>query len=425
MIARGATITVDALRVTGGGRMFAVHEGKPVFLWGAIPGERVDARVEHIGKGVISANTIAVHSPSPDRRVVASDWRCGGSVLAHVNYEAQLRMKGQIIEDAFRRIGKMPLSAPPEVIGSPEEGYRMRARLHVRHGRVGFYREGTHELCDAAATRQLLPSTNAWIAHAQDVLRRDRLDAVTGIEITENIAGDERASHIELSEGGGEWKACAALADGLVGLSARAGEHGATYIVAGTPAVHDVIDVGDGTVMRMRRDVRAFFQGNRFLVARLAREVVARVTPGSVVDLYAGGGLIGLALAAAGATDVTLVEGEPITARDLESNAEPYSDRIRLVNRSVEAFLASGEARTADVIVVDPPRTGLSPDAVDHLLALSRPRSVVYVSCDPATLARDARRLASARYGLSGMIALDLFPNTAHVETVAVFSRAA
>jgi 23S rRNA (uracil1939-C5)-methyltransferase len=422
MIAPGATITVDALRVTGGGRMFAVHEGKPVFLWGAIPGERVDARVEHIGKGVISANTIAVHAPSPDRRVVAGDWRCGGSVLAHVNYDAQLRIKGQIIEDAFRRIGKMPLPAPPEVIGSPEEGYRMRARLHVRNGRVGFYREGTHELCDASATHQLLPSTNEWIAHAQDVLRRDRLDAVTGIEITENIAGDERASHVELSEGG-EWKACAALADGLVGLSARVGEHGATSIVAGTPAVHDAIDVGDGTSMRLRRDVRAFFQGNRFLVARLVREVVSRVARGAVVDLYAGGGLIGLALAAAGAADVTLVEGEPITARDLETNAAPYSDRVRLVRQSVEAFLASGGARTADVIVVDPPRTGLSNDAVDQLLALARPRSLVYVSCDPATLARDAGRLASSRFRLSSIIALDLFPNTAHVETVAVFSR--
>jgi 23S rRNA (uracil1939-C5)-methyltransferase len=171
--------------------------------------------------------------------------------------------------------------------------------------------------------------------------------------------------------------------------------------------------------------VRAFFQGNRFLVARLVREVVSRVARGAVVDLYAGGGLIGLALAAAGASDVTLVEGEPITARDLETNAAPYSDRVRLVRRSVEAFLASGGARAADVIVVDPPRTGLSNDAVEQLLALARPRSLVYVSCDPATLARDAGRLASSRFRLSSIIALDLFPNTAHVETVAVFSRSA
>jgi 23S rRNA (uracil1939-C5)-methyltransferase len=421
MIAPGATITVDALKVTGGGRMLAMHEGKPVFLWGAIPGERVEARVERVGKGVINASTIAVHSPSPDRRPVAGDWRCGGSVLAHVQYKAQLRLKGQIIEDAFRRIGKMPLPEIPEVIASPEEGYRMRAHVHVRKGRVGFYREGTHDLCDAAATRQLLPSTNAWIAHAQDVLRRDRLGEVSGIQITENIEGDERACHLDLTSGD-QWRKCAALADGLVGLSVRAGEDGPMHLVAGTPAVHDVIEVGDASV-QLRRDVRAFFQGNRFLVARLVKEVVARVPSGAVVDLYAGGGLVGLSLAAAGASDVTLVEGEPITARDLEANARPYSGRVHVVRRSVEGFLASGGARNADVVVADPPRTGLSTDALDHLLALAKPRSVVYVSCDPATLARDAGRLTSARYGLSGIIALDLFPNTAHVETVAVFSR--
>jgi 23S rRNA (uracil1939-C5)-methyltransferase len=424
MIAPGATITVDALRVTGGGRMLAMHEGKPVFLWGAIPGERVEARVERVGKGVINATTIAVHTPSPNRRPVAGDWRCGGNVLAHVQYAAQLRLKGQIIEDAFRRIGKMPLAEIPAVIGSPEEGYRMRARLHVRKGRVGFYREGTHDLCDAGETRQLAPSTNGWIAHTADVLRRDRLDDVTGIEITENIAGDERACHLELAAGD-QWKKCAAIADGLVGLSVRAGEEGPMHIVAGTPAVHDVIEVGEGASLQLRRDVRAFFQGNRFLVRRLVNEVVARVQPGAVVDLYAGGGLIGLALAAAGSSDVTLVEGEPITARDLEANARPYSERVRVVRRSVEGFLASGDVRHADVIIADPPRTGLSTYAIEHLLGLARPRSVVYVSCDPATLARDASRLASARYALSGIVALDLFPNTAHVETVAAFSRTA
>jgi len=423
MIAPGATITVDALRVTGGGRMFAVHDGTPVFLWGALPGERVDARVVRVGKGVISADTVAVHTPSPDRRPLASDWRCGGNVLAHVQYAAQRRLKGAIIEDAFRRIGKISLPATPEVIGSPEEGYRMRARLHAHKGRLGFYREGSHDLCDAAATRQLLPATNEWIAHAQDVLRRDRLHDVTAIEIAENISGDERACHVELSEGA-EWKRCAPLADGLVGLSVRVGEQGSTYTVAGTPAVHDVIDAGEGTIVRLRRDARAFFQGNRFLVARLVREVVARVASGAVVDLYAGGGLIGLAIAARGATNVALVEGDPIAVRDLEANAKPYRG-AHVVRQSVEGYLTIRDGAVADLVIVDPPRTGLSTDAVNHLLRHANARSIVYVSCDPATLARDAGRLAAARYGLHSIVALDLFPNTAHVETVAAFSRSA
>ena len=221
---------------------------------------------------------------------------------------------------------------------------------------------------------------------------------------------------------GGEWKTCASLAGGLAGLSVRVGDRGTTYTVAGTPAVHDVIEVGEGTSVRLRRDARAFFQGNRFLVSRLVREVADRVTSGPVVDLYAGSGLIGLAIAARGAAEVTLVEGDPIAARDLEANAKPYRCAY-VVRQSVEAYLAAGGARAADVVVVDPPRTGLSTDAVDHLLRYANPRSIVYVSCDPATLARDAGRLAAARYGLDSIVALDLFPNTAHVETVAVFSR--
>jgi tRNA/tmRNA/rRNA uracil-C5-methylase (TrmA/RlmC/RlmD family) len=247
------------------------------------------------------------------------------------------------------------------------------------------------------------------------------LDDVTGIEIAENITGDERACHVELSDGR-EWKRCAALGEGLVGLSVRAGEHGPLYTVSGTPVVHDVIDVGDATV-RLRRDARAFFQGNRFLVNRLVSEVVARAPRAGVVDLYAGGGLIGLALAAAGAADVALVEGDPVAALDLEENAKPYP-RAHVMRRSVEEYLKAGGARGAEVVIVDPPRTGLSTEAV-NLLAHARPRSCVYVSCDPATLARDASQLVSSGYRLDNMIALDLFPNTAHVETVAVFSRSA
>ena len=92
---------------------------------------------------------------SPDRRDSGKDWRCGGNVFAHVAYARQVALKGEIIQDAFGRIGRVPLPAPPGVIGSPEQGYRMRARLHASGGRIGFFREGTHEICSAAATGQL------------------------------------------------------------------------------------------------------------------------------------------------------------------------------------------------------------------------------------------------------------------------------
>ncbi len=138
--------------------------------------------------------------------------------------------------------------------------------------------------------------------------------------------------------------------------------------------------------------------------------------------MYAGGGLFGLALAAAGAEDVTLVEGDPVSGADLQANAEPFRDRVRVERSSVEAFLARRRSSSAETVIVDPPRTGLSREAAAGILALE-PARLVYVSCDVATLARDTRTLLDGGYALGPLIALDLFPNTAHVETVTVFTR--
>jgi len=132
--------------------------------------------------------------------------------------------------------------------------------------------------------------------------------------------------------------------------------------------------------------------------------------------------LFGLALAAAGADRVTLVEGDPVSGADLQNNAEPFQDRVRVERTSVEEFLARRRSAPAETVIVDPPRTGLSRDAVAGILAL-KPARLVYVSCDVATLARDTRALLDSGYELGPVTALDLFPNTAHVETVTVFTR--
>jgi 23S rRNA (uracil1939-C5)-methyltransferase len=424
MIAAGATLTLDVEKATAGGRMLARHQGQVVLVWGAIPGERVDARVERTGKGVAYAETIAVRTPSPDRRAETVDWRCGGNVLAHVDYARQLRLKGEIIQDAFARIGRMPLAQPPLVTASREDGYRMRARLHAHNGRLGFYREGSHDVCGAAGTGQLLSSTNAWIERAEAIIEREARGQLIAIEIAENIAGDERACHLELHEGA-DASRYAPLADGLVGLSARYADHAETVMLSGTPVIHDLVEVRHGdarTSLRLRRHVRAFFQGNRYLVTTLVHEVVADVPRGPVIDLYAGGGLLGLSLASTRSEPVTLVEGDAISGADLELNAAAFQGQVRVERRSVEAFLANIRAGAASTVVLDPPRTGLSKDALAGV-GRARPRSIVYVSCDVPTLARDARGLLDAGYSLNRLAALDLFPNTAHVEVVGVFSR--
>ena len=421
MIEIGSVLTLDVEKPAAGGRMLARHHGQVVLVWGAIPGERVTARVDRATKSVAFASTIDVLSPSADRRSVIGDSRCGGNVLAHVTYDRQRRLKGEIIRDAFGRIGRMSLDRDPEVMPSPERGYRMRARLHALNGRLGFYREESHELCDAVQTGQLLDSTGAWIAAAEKTLRATTPAAVMAVEISENVTGTERACHLDLRENADPGP-YAALADGLIGLTAQRSNSLSAETLAGTPQVTDVIRVqaGGGT-LRLTRNVRAFFQGNRFLIESLVQHVVDLVNEGPVLDLYAGGGLFGLALLAAGRDDVTLVEGDPTSGADLQNNAEPFRSHVRVERSSVEGFLARARS-FAGTVIVDPPRTGLSREATAGILAL-KPARLVYVSCDVATLARDARIFVDDGYVLEPLTALDLFPNTAHVETVAVFTR--
>jgi 23S rRNA (uracil1939-C5)-methyltransferase len=146
------------------------------------------------------------------------------------------------------------------------------------------------------------------------------------------------------------------------------------------------------------------------------------VPGGPIVDLYAGVGLFGLSLAAGGAADVTLVEGDPISGRDLAENARPYADGVRVERSSVEDFVARRSPGGDATFIVDPPRTGMSKEALGGIVR-AKPKRIVYVSCDVATLARDSRRLVDAGYSLEGLTGFDLFPNTAHVETVCTCHR--
>jgi 23S rRNA (uracil1939-C5)-methyltransferase len=416
----GTVLTLDIEKPAAGGRMLARHHGQVVLVSGAIPGERVGARVERVGKGVVFADTTEILSPSADRRTDAGDWRCGGNVFAFVAYPRQLQIKGQIIQDALARIGRVPLAAAPNVIGSPEHGYRMRARLHASNGRLGFYREGTHTLCGAGQTRQLAEATNTWLAQAEQIIERHSPGGLAAMEVAENITGDQRACHLEL-HAGADMSAFRSLAEGLNGLSASRADQAGVEVLSGTPVIADAV-----RGVHLQRDVRAFFQGNRFLVEPLVDHVAARVPPGTVVELYAGVGLVGLSLAGSGTSSVIAVEGDPVSGLDLQANAAPFGDRVRVERRSVEQFIALVRDRKEDLTgsttIVDPPRTVMSKEAVAGVIGL-HPAQIVYVSCDVATFARDTRALIDAGYELNELTGVDLFPNTAHVESVAVFAR--
>jgi 23S rRNA (uracil1939-C5)-methyltransferase len=417
------TIDLTVERPAAGGRMIARHEGRIVFVAGAVPGERVRAVVERDSRQAIKARVVEIVHPSPDRRESPVDPACGGMAYGHIRYERQLTLKAEVIADAFRRLGRLALPAPLVVAPSPERGYRLRARFHVAGGRAVFFREGTHRPCEARGTGQV--SEEAF-----DAVERlgwamgEGISSVQALLLAENVTASERVIHIE-PHAGAPFSGAVALPEGLTGLTSEG--RGRPICLAGTPTVTDTagtlfgaeppIDAG----VSWTRHATSFFQGNRFLTGALVRRVLEAAAGARAVDLYAGVGLFAVALAARGA-EVAAVEGDRSAAADLEANARPWADRLLVIRRAVESVVGTAPDPRPDVVVLDPPRTGMSRDALQGVAAWHAPR-LVYVSCDPPTLARDAARLVEAGYVLAAVDAFDLFPNTPHVETVAVFDR--
>jgi 23S rRNA (uracil1939-C5)-methyltransferase len=204
----------------------------------------------------------------------------------------------------------------------------------------------------------------------------------------------------------------------VTGLATPFGVHGRVHVI-------DRLDLGEGHAVELRRHVLAFFQGNRHLLAPLVTHVVGQAPQGSdLIDLYAGVGLFSVAAAVVRGARVTAVEGDRVAAADLEANAAAAGGSVVPIHESIEHFVSSVRLQRdrPRALIVDPPRTGMSREALDGALTLRASR-IVYVSCDVATLARDARRIVDAGYAIANTQAFDLFPNTPHVETVVAFDQ--
>ena len=429
MPAPNEVLALDVERPAVGGAMIARVDGQVVLVTGAIPGERVEARIDRIGRGVVFASTVSVKEASHDRRADVADAACGGCGYAHIAYERQLALKREVIADAFARIGRLEIPSSIAVAPSREDGYRMRARLHVRGGRLGFFREHTHDICDPRPSRQLLPETYDVFDRLMTGVR-SLGDVVREVELSENIEATERVVHLETAR-----PVEKRVREALEAMTRGDG------LTAGPFVTDDLF--GEGVGQRLRRHVLAFFQGNRYLIRQLVQHVAEQVDAGSrVVDLYAGAGLFSLAAAMRGAR-VIGVEGDRFAASDLTANAHAFRSRsggssgsggsggkdgrVEAIASDVESFVAS-RVRDAsvrdrfDAVIVDPPRTGMSPAALRDVVTLSAPK-LIYVSCDVATLARDSRALVAGGYRMTRADAFDMFPNTPHVETVVVFQR--
>lgn len=464
MLQTDSLIELLVEKPVAGGRMLARHDGQIVLVSGAIPGERVRARIERTTRGVAFAETREVLTSSPSRREARLDPACGGNVYAHVRYDAQIDIKRDVLRDALARGARISWTRDLPIAASPEQGYRMRARLHVRRGQVGFFREGTHALCDAALAEQLRVDAVAAVQAFVAATPRAWLDAIDAIELTENLEADQRALHLlwvgdkRQPQGDPPRDWTLARLPGITGLSSASGGTGRVRALAGAPFVSDPLaailedsnaagethagDTGTGVTAagatsgetaretagqaagaRLQRHAASFFQANRFLLPRLVSAVRRHVGDEPVIDCYAGVGLFAVSLAAAGHDGGLLaIEGDPASSRDLIANAQPFGARLRVAQDSVERRLAQETVDRRATIIVDPPRTGLSREALEAVLR-ARPARIVYVSCDVATLARDLRGALEAGYELAHLEAFDLFPNTAHVESLAVLQR--
>ena len=429
MTARSGLTPGDALelRVEKGvyrGLGLARHEGQVVFIPRALPGDRVRARIESARPGYVEGVTEALLEGGPDRRPSPCPYvpRCGGCAYQEMAYAGQLGLKQAILRESLARAGAQ-WPGEIEVAPSPEEGWRIRASLHVGVAegalRLGLLQEGTHEVVDLPRCLQLSEAMNLAARGLKGALegRPDLWRKVKGIDLAESPTGGALVAAVETDLEPHAIPALAFLAEGAPGLSGlgvlSGGRPRRFVALRGSPYIRaDVLGVS------LRAHVRSFFQGNRFLVESLARAVVDLVPPGGpVLDLYAGVGLFALPLAARGDAVVAMEIGQS-AGEDAAANARAARlSRVRIVKGDVGEGVRSWPKQAGERIVLDPPRTGAGAEVV-AAIAARRPEAVVYVSCDPPTLGRDLAAFARAGYRPDRLQAFDLFPDTFHLETV-------
>jgi tRNA/tmRNA/rRNA uracil-C5-methylase (TrmA/RlmC/RlmD family) len=407
-----ATATIELHGWAHGGEAVGrLPDGRACFVAGALPGEAVRVAVRTLHKRHATADLLEVVRPSPHRVVPPCPYvpRCGGCQLQHADPAHQLELKVRVVTEQLQRIGRIPdppvrgIAAPP---GGWPAGYRAWARMAVApDGRLGFRRARSHEV--EPIDRCLL------LTEAAQALRDAAGDRWAGAEEVALMAGEDAGvvtAHLPGAAGGGPDPSATAPA-GAFGVAVRRGRD---VVVRREPGA--VAMTVDGA--RVQASAGTFFQAGPAAAELLVRTVVAAadVRPGDrVLDLYAGVGLLGTALARRGAR-VVAVESNPAATADAVVNARGLDVDVR--TGDVAAALAGMAPGDVDVIVLDPPRTGARAD-VCTAVAATGPRRIVHVACDPAALARDVRSLIDLGHDLVAVDVLDLFGHTAHVEAVA------
>ena len=448
MLEKGKIYEAVVTDYTAEGQGVAKVEGCAVFLPNAVAGERVLLRIEKVGKTWAAGKITEILERSPHRinRECPVAKLCGGCDFWHMDYEEECRLKAGRVRQALNRIGGEALETLPILSAPTCHGYRNKAQYPVasKKGRAyaGFFRAGTHTVVEndrclilpeeADRVKEIvIDYVNQYHIPAYDetahkgLLRHIyvRRGAVSGQVLVCLAVNGRRLLHgEELIE---RLKAVPGFTSLVLSVNTRQGNTvlGDEFITLYGPGYIEDTLCG----LNFRLSARSFYQVNHHQAQRLYEAAIAQAgitKDDTVLDLYCGVGTITLIMAKA-AGKVIGVEVIPQAVEDARDNAKRngIENAEFFCGDAGEAALELGaKGVKADVVVVDPPRKGLNADAIEALARFA-PRRIVYVSCDPATLARDVALLKDRGYRLQNAMAADLFPRCAHVESLVCLSR--
>ncbi len=428
---------------TSEGQGVARIEGCAVFVPNAIAGEIVRVRIEKAAKTWAAGKIVEIVEKSPHRRnrecPVAK--KCGGCDFWHMDYEEETRLKAERVRQCLNRIGGESLETV-EIMSAPTcYGYRNKAQYPVAAKKggacAGFFRAGTHEVVENERCLILPEQTDAVKDAVMDYVNQFRVTAY------DETAHKGLLRHIFVRRGAvsGQILVCLVIngrsipkAHELIGRLKKI--PGFTTLVLSVNTQKGNAVLGDAFItlygpgyiedtlcgLNFRLSPRSFYQVNHHQAQRLYEAAIAQAEitkADTVLDLYCGVGTITLAMASA-AGKVIGVEVIPQAVEDARDNARRNSienAEFFCGDAGQAALELEKQGIRADVVVVDPPRKGLNADTIEALARFA-PRRIVYVSCDPATLARDVALLKERGYRLKNALAADLFPRCSHVESV-------
>lgn len=442
-------LLITGLNNEGEGVVRVGDEKFVLFVPDALPGEEVTCRIITKKKNYGTAKIISREYNSPDRvkPLCPAFGLCGGCQLQHLNYQAQLKLKTQTVYDALHRIGGIEFPEVEECIPSPSSwGYRNKAALPVQDTKkdnflCGFYKSRSHDIIPFKSCPVLSQQFNKNIQYAiaelknanfsgyrennitsfirHLVFRNTSIDELLfGVVGSRNPSKTERSKLITISK-----KFPGHIKGTVFNRNAASGNFiwGDTFTaLTGEPTITE--NLGK---FKFQFEISSFFQINTAQTLNLynyAAKAALENSPENILELYSGVGSL-TAFLADGTKSVTAVESWIPAAKYIEINAKNNSlGNITPHTGKAEEIAAELTDKKYETVVIDPPRTGCAPEVINAIAKIS-PQNIVYVSCNPATLARDVKLLISAGYTLKKTAPFDMFPQTGHVETVVLMSR--